>query len=196
MEYSDFEQKDVDVLTELYREYLNDGDILADLIRDACEKGILFGAKAVENDKTVGIFTFQEGLSFTCPRPDLDSKIRSLTGNGRIATGDTLVVLPEYRGKGIAGNLTKRDKELFRERNIDYVMVECWVFPDGRSPSLKLHKTIGPLIYEELIPDFYRDISKYGITCPICGENCRCMADILLFDVRYLRDTDGKDYSS
>ncbi|MCR4590244.1 MAG: GNAT family N-acetyltransferase [Lachnospiraceae bacterium] len=183
MQIFDFEEKDSGELIKFYREYLNDGDEPVALIRDACEKGLYFGSKAVEDGKTIGFFTFQEGISFTCPRPELYEEIRKLTGDEKTATVDTLVVLPEYRGRAITADLLENNRIHFRERGIRYVMTECWVFPDGKSPSLKYYKKMGKIIYEKMFPDFYSDISKYSITCPICGKNCSCGADILLTDL-------------
>ncbi len=184
MEYVDFEINDIDELVLYYGKYLNDGDELLSFIKDAAGKETYFGSKAVENGKTAGFFTFQEGVCFTCPHESLTEKIHALTDGEKTVTVDTLLVLPEMRFKGIAGNLRKRNAFLLKERGISFVLAESWVYPDGRVPSFKVYEDMGSIIYDELFPMFYKDLDKYGISCPICGKVCRCGARILLIDVR------------
>ncbi len=183
LEYLDFCKEDIDTLTEYYSRYLNDGEGLIDFIRTAAEGDGYFGSKAVENGTIVGFFTFQLGMMFTYPRPDLIEKLEKRTGGKKTVTVDTLVVLPEKRGKGVAGSLRERNSRLLKERGISFMLAESWIYPDGRVPSFRVYADMGRIVFEEKIPLFYKDLGKYGITCPICGSECRCGADILLTEL-------------
>ena len=180
VEYLDFGKEDIDTLTDYYRRYLNDGEELIDFIRTAAKGDNYFGSKAVENGRIVGFFTFQLGMMFTYPRPDLIEKLEEKTGGKKTVTVDTLVVLPGERGKGIAGSLRERNSRLLKEREVCFMLAESWIYPDGRVPSYRVYADMGEIVFEEKIPLFYKDLGKYGITCPICGKECRCGADILL----------------
>ncbi|MBQ6966550.1 MAG: GNAT family N-acetyltransferase [Lachnospiraceae bacterium] len=188
MELLNFEKKDLDELISFYKRFLNDGEELFSSIKGACEANEYFGSKAVDKGKTVGFFTFQKGTLFTCPHPELIKKVRDMAGDRNIVTVDSLMVLPEYRGSGVAKALAERNSELLRKRNIDLVMAESWIYPDGRAPSLKIYENMGEVLFKEKEPLFYKDAYSMGITCPICGDHCQCGAWVLLIKNRKSRD--------
>ena len=179
----DFENSDIDELLELYRKHLNDGEKLLSSMRKACERGLYFGSKAVEDNVIKGIFTFQRDIVFTYPHPDIMERVMKAVENRETVTVDSLLVLPEMRGQGIARSLSERNKELLRKNGNELVLAESWIYPDGRAPSLDIYENMGKVIFKEEVPMFYSDSNKYGISCPICGEHCKCGANILLIDI-------------
>ncbi len=180
MELLDFKNSDLDELISFYKRFLNDGEDLFSSIRDACRADKYFGSKAVDKGRTVGFFTFQKGVLFTCPHPELLKKISDVAGDKNTYTVDSLMILPEYRRLGVAKAMAGRNSAILRERNADFLMAESWIYPDGRAPSLKIYENMGEVVFKEKIPLFYKDAFSLGITCPICGDHCRCGAWVLL----------------
>ena len=180
MELLDFKKSDLNELISFYKRFLNDGEELFSSIRDACRADEYFGSKAVDKGKTVGFFTFQKGALFTCPHPELLKKISDIAGDKNIFTVDSLMILPEYRRLGVANSMAVRNSGLLRERNADFLMAESWIYPDGRAPSLKIYENMGEVVFKKKTLLFYKDAFSLGITCPICGDHCRCGAWVLL----------------
>ena len=184
MEYRPLTDRDIPLITKLYAQWLNGGQIIGDDIRDAWKRDAYFGSIAWIEDRVAGIFTMREGLQFTYPHPDLEAELRALAGEQKIYTSDALLVLPEFRTEGIAHHLIRHTIEQLRRRTPGLVMTEIWIYPDGRCPAREPLETIGTLIYRRRVPLFYKDLSRYGITCPICGTRCVCGAWVELAEVR------------
>ena len=60
----------------------------------------------------------------------------------------------------------------------DLVLVEIWIYPDGRSPGKAPQETLGEIIYQKKVPMFYKNLAHYRMRCPICGDVCTCGAYI------------------
>ncbi len=181
MYYCEIGPEDIESIAVLSERHLTHGKKILQDIRSHRNMKDYFGIKAVENSEMVGFYTCIEGdLVFTLPHPETEKILRTLTGGEKTITGDTLYVNPAYRGKGIARELARRITELARQRGARFFLTECWIHPDGVIPAEKIVPLNGDVIYEETIPRFYRDLYKYGMTCPICGVDCSCGAKVEL----------------
>ena len=170
-------------LTECYERYLNSGETVRSAIRHAFEENVYFGVKAEDEGRGIGYFTFQEDILFTYPHEKLEETVRSFVKNENTVTVDALMVADRYRGRGIAGRLAEKSLEMLRERGVRYMMVEIWVYPDGRSPARRVYEKMGKTVWSSKEELFYKDADKYGISCPICGKKCVCGAYIEIIEV-------------
>lgn len=182
--YSSIEEKDINQIIALYEAYLNSGGYIRDAMRTEFHTDNYLGMKACDGDKLVGFFVGQEGVGFTYPHPELESEIRELAGDRKLYTPDGLLVLETYRERGIAGELVRRMKEALLCKKVELALVELWIYPDGSIPARKPLMRIGKTVYQKKLPLFYKDLKKYGIKCPICGDGCRCGALIELLEVK------------
>ncbi|MBR4759741.1 MAG: GNAT family N-acetyltransferase [Lachnospiraceae bacterium] len=176
IEISSITSDDLPQITRYYETYLNSGETVRAAIRNAFEKGICYGCKAVSDGEVAGYFTFQDGISLTCPQPDAQKQIAKLAAGMNVVTVDALMVGKEYRGCGIAGQMAKWNKEMLLRRGIEAFLVEIWVYPDGSSPARAIYEKMGQSLWRRQIPMFYKDAHRYGISCPICGSRCVCGA--------------------
>ena len=48
-----------------------------------------------------------------------------------------------------------------------------------------MYDTIGKLVWQKRIDGFYKDMERYGMSCPICGRNCVCGAWVELLQIEY-----------
>lgn len=182
--YSGIEEKDLDQVIALYEAYLNSGNYIRDAMRTEFYSSDYLGMKACDGDKLVGFFVGQEGAGFTYPHPELESEIRKLAGDRKLYTPDGLLVLEAYRERGVAGELVRRMKEALLCKKVELALVELWIYPDGSIPARKPLMGIGKTVYQKKIPLFYKDLKKYKIKCPICGDDCRCGALIELLEIK------------
>jgi len=175
-EYLGIGSSDLPVYLDYYEKYLNGGEYVRNKITAAFAQGAYFGIKAVRDGVCAGYFTFMEGLWLTYPHRQAEEEIRAVIKDRRHATVDALMVIPEYRRMGIGHGLCKEVLDCLRMQKIELFLVEIWVYPDGSSPARKIYERMGRSIYKKEIPGFYAGASDYGISCPICGEKCRCGA--------------------
>ena len=124
-----------------------------------------------------------KGLEFTYPHLNLEKRIRDFLGEHSVYTADALILREDFRHHGIVNRLSSELITKLYEKGYRYLAVELWVHPDGWIPAEKAAEFWGDKIYEEWIPDFYRDLNKYEITCPLCGEICRCGAKINILKI-------------
>ena len=97
----------------------------------------------------------------------------------RFYTGEMVTVLPAYRGQGVARTMTLQWAQAMRESGGEYLMLELWDKKDGDVPASGMIKYIGTLEESWVIPDFYKDLHKYGMTCPDCSPGpCTCGATV------------------
>ena len=65
-----------------------------------------------------------------------------------------------------------------------YFLGEFWIYPYKTLPAMYLVPADGlNLVYEQRVERFYRDLPRYGMSCPICGAECKCGALIRLFSL-------------
>ncbi len=184
MEYRDFTEADTECYIRDYNKYLNEGVLTEDKVRKALAKGDYFGSIAVENGQIAGYFTFINGIVFTYPHKILLEKVKNAALSRHINTADSLLVIPEFRGRGVATGLAERNKRILKKRGQELFLTEIWIYPDGRCPAKSVYDGMGKVVWSETIPLFYSEAQKYGISCPLCGKNCRCGAYIQVIDVK------------
>lgn len=183
-QYLPLDISDLPIMVELYKKYLNDGPSIEGYLKEGFESDGYIGFKCLdEYDNVCGVFSTRIGIDFTCEHFALVNKIKENHSNKKIYTADMLVVLPEYRHFGIAYELVLKLKNKLIEYEVDLFLVELWREPDGRLPGKVILDWLGKEIEHTFYPDFYKDIAKYELTCPICGTNCICGADICLIEL-------------
>ena len=170
-------KEDLPQITELYSHYLTAGQSLSDATYAAWESGGCLGTKAVDDGKIVGFFSLRPGFELTYPHPELEEEIRKIVAGQRLYTVDGMLVLRPYRGSGLAHRLIAETLPALREL-ADLVLVEIWIYPDGRSPGKDPQETLGEIIYQKKVPMFYKNLAHYRMRCPICGDVCTCGAYI------------------
>ena len=174
--YSRVTKDDLKDIIEYYETYLNSGEAVRSAIRSAFEQGDYFGFKAMDQDTVAGYFTFREGVLLTYPHEEYEKELQNVIGSRSVVTVDALMVDRNYRGRGIAKELARRNLEALRIRGVQLFCVEIWVYPDGSIPAKNVYEAMGKPVYHKLAADFYKDAHTFGISCPICGTHCKCGA--------------------
>lgn len=182
--YSEIGESDLDEIIKLYEVYLNSGKYIRDSMRENFRKKDYIGVKACDTGKLAGFFTCQDGIGFTYPHPEMEAEIAQAARGKSIYTLDGLAVREEYRSRGIAEEMVLRLRDILCRKGVGLVLAEQWIYPDGRTiPAYHALRSMGKTVYEKKIPMFYRDLNKYQIRCPLCGDNCRCGAMIELLEL-------------
>ena len=171
--------EDLPRITELYSTYLTEGQSLSDGTYTAWERGGCFGVKAVDRGEIAGFFSVRPGLDMTYPHPALEREVREIAAGRKLYTVDGMLVLPGYRGEGLASRLVDATIPELR-RHTELVLIEIWIYPDGSSPGKAPQERLGEIIYSKKVPMFYRELPRYGMRCPFCGAECVCGAYIEL----------------
>ena len=174
---------DMEEVIEYYERYLNSGEMIRKAIRTAFEEERYFGCKAEYDGETAGFFTFLEGSFLTYPHPVLEQEIETWIGGEKVATVDALMVDSAYRKSGIAGQMAALCTKELKERGFKLFLVEIWVYPDGSSPAKRIYEQMGKVLWEKDVPLFYKDAHRYGLSCPICGDHCKCGAILELIGI-------------
>lgn len=182
--YSNIEEQDLDQVIALYETYLNSGDYIRNAMRTEFHTEDYLGMKACDGDKLVGFFSGQGGIGFTYPHPELEREIQKEAAGRKLYTPDGILVLEDYRKHGVAGELVRRMKEALLCKKVELALVELWIYPDGSVPAQNPLKGIGKAVYQKTVPLFYKDLKKYHIKCPLCGDDCSCGALIELLEVK------------
>ncbi|MBO4429655.1 MAG: GNAT family N-acetyltransferase [Clostridia bacterium] len=181
--YRELTAGDVGEVTRLYSEFLNGGEYISRSIKKAWDNGEYMGYIAEKDGKIAGFFTMREGIVFTYPHPDIEEELAALTKGKKVAYCDALLVLPEYREHGTGDTLAIKSSKLLKERGFDCMMAEIWIYPDGRSPAKPVFEIMGKPIFTKRVDGFYRDLKKYKMSCPVCGENCVCGAWVEIIEL-------------
>ena len=175
--------EDTDEVAALYGEYLNSGIPMQIHEREALLSPDYLGYKAVWNGTIVGLLSATKGLEFTYPHPELEKRIKDFLEDRPVYTADAIIVRENFRHHEVMKWLSRELIPRLYETGYRYLAVEMWVHPDGETPAAKAAGFWGDKVYEEAIPDFYRDLKKYKMVCPLCGEICRCGARINIFRI-------------
>ena len=183
IEYRPIKRADIPVIIELYERYLNSGEAISKQIRNCWEEGSYMGCLATSGRKIVGLMTVRRGIAFTYPHPELEAELEWIVHGKRIANCDALLVMPEYRNAGIAHSMANNVRELLQKISCDYFLAEIWIYPDGEAPGKSTLESAGKLIWQKRMDDFYKDLSNYGMKCPLCGDHCVCGAWIDLMEL-------------
>ncbi len=180
IEYSNISDDDLEGMIELYKKYLNDGEYVEQELRRKYAECDYTGVKAVDGGEMAGFASMAKGLDFTYPHPELMERLKDIVDDATVYTGDAVVVREEYRGHGVSHKMFEECYKLMCARNVKYILTELWIYPGGDIPAEDSVLCLGKVVYREYIKDFYKDLNKYGMTCPVCGENCSCSACIEL----------------
>lgn len=196
LQYDDVTKKDIDEMIRLYRKYLNDGEPIIDQITDNYYSGSFVGVKCInDNGKIIGVLSGYKGLDFTCGHDELAADIRTRYPEAMIYTTEMLVVRPEYRHQGVAAGLVNQFNDRISKTDAQYLLVELWREPTGRVPGRVILSELGGEVEHRYIPMFYKNLADYGLTCPICGVECVCGADICLLKLNgRIRSLDDAKY--
>jgi len=174
------EPADLEELIRLHAQYLNYGDGIYAHFQAALADQRTVAVKCVHAGRMVGLDIYTRGIALSGGHPDLCAQVRALAGDAVVYTGDALLVVPEYRGRGIDRAMLEASRERLRQQGATYVLYELWVHPDGRVPARHTVERYAQVIDLGLHRDFYVDFDHYGYFCPICGEKCRCSAHLYL----------------
>jgi ribosomal protein S18 acetylase RimI-like enzyme len=181
--YSELEEKDFPEFLRLYEEYLNSGEYIRKTLEESLLKPGYVGIKAEAGGEIIGLFTGKQGLDFTCPHPELEKELEPYMRGHKYFSVDAQLVKPEYRHHHVAAKMVDRVREEILKQGCEYYIAEMWVYPDGSIPAEESMERMGRVVYRKLVPDFYKDLYKYGIGCPVCGKYCKCGALIEVMDI-------------
>lgn len=178
--------QDEDAITRMYETYLNAGPSIREYVRTGLAGGNMMGVKCVDTEtgELVGIIGSRPGVEFTYPHPELEAQIKAQWGDTGLYSSDVMIVDPAYRRAGVARELTVRLRQGLIERGAVGIVMELWIRPDGVIPALSPVRYLGEPILITESKDFYKDLGKYGLTCPECGSDCHCGAMIAVIDFR------------
>ena len=174
---------DLPELMRFCERFLTTGEHDLTRLEDAFDTGRYLACKAMSQGKALAFMAASAGISFTYPHPALEAEIRAFAHGRRIWTFDAAVVLPEYRGRGLISGLFQQMLRQLRARGVELIISENWIYPDGHIPVIKHSERFGRIVFQREIPGFYREFPRYGLRCPICGENCVCGARILIGEI-------------
>lgn len=178
LHYSDVTIADLGAVNELYQRHLNGGPQIYDWLREGLSMENYAGVKCMDGEKVVGVFSARPGIDFTCPHPEIEAKILAEYPGKNIYSGETLVVLPEYRGLGIARELALGLRERLIKLRCDIMIAEEWHRRIERdvpaSGVLKYLSERTDLL--GIYPEFYAGLEELGMTCPQCDGHCQCGA--------------------
>ncbi len=183
LRYSEIGPEDIDAISTMTERYLTHGHYIRRAITREASRHNYYGVKVQDGEQMVGFLTFKEGIDFTLPHAELERKIRDMTAGGMVVNGDAVFVNPAYRKGGLGGEMMRRSLSIMRAMGAEYLLLEFWIYPDRKIPALYLPDANLKILYEERLERFYRDLPRYGMSCPICGENCQCGALIRLFSL-------------
>ena len=185
--YEKPELSDVDAITEMYEVYLNAGPSIRNYILEGLRNEGTVGVRCVDTDtgKLVGVIASRPGLEFTYPHPKLEEKLRARWGTEGVYSSDIMVVDPAYRHHGVAKELTLRLREGLISKGAKCIVMELWIRPDGKIPALHPVHYLGEPTTVSIYRNFYKDLDKYGLTCPECGSHCVCGAMVAVIDFRW-----------
>jgi GNAT superfamily N-acetyltransferase len=190
--YESVTPEDARELDSLYERYLNSGDAILPWIENGvCIPGYC-GVKCLDDGKIVGVMSARPGVDFTCGHYELAREIETQWQGGRLYTIDICVVISSHRKRGIAKALIKRLGEKLIETGCTHVVAELWLRgredagDEHRSPVLPLfQRHWGEMHRIGEFSDFYRELDKYGMTCPYCGGGeCICGAIVGIFELK------------
>ena len=188
MEYSRIISDDIENIVHITLDNLTGGMAISNEMENHVKAGNYFGIKATENGDMKGFIAVTKGIEFTLPHPELEEELSKRFPREMVMTGDGAYVDPSCRRKGICSELVHRMMKQMLDMGCHYLLAELWEHPDGVVPMKTPVELFGTPVFEKRIPLFYKDISHYGMICPICGTNCKCSALVRVIDIRANHD--------
>ena len=180
LKFEEIDETDINWIIRETALHLTSGQYIEDLIRKSINEGNYYGVKALNGNEKAGFLTFKHGIEFTYPHPKLESKIARMVPVNKVFSGDGIYVRQSIRRGGIGTEMTRMARDMMKKLGGEYFLGEPWVYPDGRRPSETPTAGYGETVYEEYVPYFYKDNSRYGLACAVCGTECRCGAVVRL----------------
>jgi GNAT superfamily N-acetyltransferase len=184
MEISPITSDDITQIISLTMEHLTRGDYVADMMSQSAQSGNYFGFKVEEDGEMKGFLTYKRGIEFTLPHPEMLEEISSRFPEKEVFTGDSFYVDSSLRRRGIGRELMRLSRDRMLQQGGRYFLEEMWVYPDGKIPAKSPTDNFGETVYERLVPGFYRELHRYGMCCPVCGEDCRCGAFVRVLELK------------
>ena len=182
--YSEVTIEDFGPMLALYERFLNAGEGTWRHLGKSMNAPGYAGVKCMDGDVMAGVISAEPGVGFTCGHEDLAAQIEERWRGKSVYTGDMLVVLPEYRGRGIARRLSEAWREMLISRGCEILVIEGWHRSrEDDVPMTGILKYIGRSITLGEYPDFYQQSERYGVLCPECGAHCRCGATICVIEL-------------
>ena len=184
LQYSDLSHDDLEETIKLYETHLNSGGEIRFWLREGFDNPLYCGVKCTDGDKMVGMFSVRPGIVFTYHNEELAKQIGERWSGPELFTIDMVVVLPEYRRRGIARELLKRLHGRIVEKGGRRLLVEAWFRAEDSTAPLyglldeyfKKTEVVGKF------DNFYKDLGKHGIACPECGSSCKCGAIVFIVE--------------
>ncbi len=174
------EAGDIDELVRLHEMYLNYGEGIRAHFERVLADPHSVAVKAEAGGRMIGLDIYTRGAALSGGHEALCDRVRALAGEHCVYTGDALLVVPNWRGRGVDARMLAESRRLLMLRGAAYVLYELWVHPDGRVPAHRTVERFDNVIDLGLHRDFYVDFDHYGYYCPICGVKCRCGAHLYL----------------
>ena len=139
------------------------------------------GYKYVIDGVIAGFIMFRKGFMLSGGHMDLIREYQEFTKGELTYTGDSVIVRPEYRRRGIGEALQKTSVRELLRRGVVFLLLEHWV-PKGKEEGMAytLLKYNGESNDMGLHLNFYKDYHKEGFVCRLCGEDCICSAHIFI----------------
>jgi len=185
MIYEALSINDLNEAGRLYGQYLNGGDAVCGWVRGWFESPRFTGVKCVADGAIAGIISAKAGVEFTCGHEDIVGFVKERWAGYDLFTLDMNIVLPEFRSKGVGTNLALKLRGNLRGFGCERLVVEDWIpKKQARRLNLGVYEYLGPHVDVGEYPDFYRDLGKFGMTCPECGSaGCVCGAVVSVIDI-------------
>lgn len=178
--YEYIQQQDLNEVTALYEKYLNAGEFIRQQVADDFASPGFLGVKAVVDDKIVGVLYGKDSLTLTYPHPEAEKKLAEATRGHKVHYSDALAIHEDYRHHDISAGMFGCLKKRLLEKGYELLFGELWKYPDGRMPAYGPVSHLGPFYYSLEVPGFYKELERYGVSCPVCGKHCRCSARLVL----------------
>lgn len=180
MNFEPIEFGDFNELLELYTKYINYGAGAVAEFSRAMNASDSFGFKCTEDGAIIGFVLYENILEYTGGRADFVDEVNADIGCERALTCAAIVVEEKYERHGICSRLMSCGTKEMKKRGFSYLLVDMWIYPDGRIPAEVLLRFAASYKLYGVIENFYKDCYKKEIYCPVCGQRCVCGAKIYL----------------
>lgn len=176
--------EDLKEAVTLHKQYIDYGAGIEKEYEDIRKRGDYCGIKIIDSkNHMIGILIFMPGIIFSTEHSEIETDIRRRYPDKNIYSGQIVAIEKKYRKMHLMKPMFQGAIEQLKAKNVDYVVTELWIHPDGDIPAIKVPTYFKS--YEHLydVEDFYKSYYDKHILCPICGEKCICKAAIYVLEV-------------
>lgn len=177
------DEGDMDELVRLHDLYLNYGEGVRPHFEETLRNPDSVALKCVIGGKIAGFAIYVKGVFLSGGHEDICASICEIAPREQIWTGDALLVLPEYRRKGLDGEMIRKANKEIWKKGGRYALYELWVHPDGQVPARHTPDVYAKKTKLGEYKDFYINFDHYGYFCPICKGECHCSAQLYLCEL-------------